>query len=164
MGAQPSKPAETKVFIPRSQVDFSESLLATLESSTETNFTRGQIAERYVEQRVAERLAQLEEDTLKKFETKLDASLLNNTSGTDETDPTKSLSTKLLNDKIDALNKRLSAFEVRQFEKDEKLKILDGNDGARKQLLQCLLDNAGKPLNCYDLIQQFKNTVASNSN
>lgn len=161
MGSQPSKPSETKVFIPRSQVDFSESLLATLESSSETNFTRSQIAEGYVEQRVAERLAQLEEDTLKKFETKLESSLLN---GNEDGDEIRNLSSKLLDEKIEKLNKRLDLFKGRELEKRNKAKELYSDNGVRKLLLECLLDNKDKPLNCYDLVKQFKQTVAENNN
>ncbi|CCE66028.1 hypothetical protein TPHA_0O00580 [Tetrapisispora phaffii CBS 4417] len=160
MGGQASKSSETQVFIPRSQVDFSESLLATLESSKETDYTRSQIAERYIEQRVSDRLSQLEEDTLKKFETKLELSLNSNTE-----DSTKEpiLSTKLLQNKIEELNKRLSLFENKDSEKKITLQSLDDDKGVRRELLKCLLDNSGKPLNCYDLIQQFKQKVSEST-
>lgn len=152
MGSQPSKPDEVKVFQPQTQIDFSEALLAQLESSKESNFSRKQLAERYVEQKVSDRLSELEEDTLKKFESKLENSLLKNepSEGDDS-----SLSSNALNEKIESLNKKLQVFNDNDNSKSEKY----SKDKTRTALHKCLLENKGKSLNCYQEIEQFKKLV-----
>lgn len=152
MGSQPSKPGEVKVFQPQTQIEFSEALLAQLESSKESNFSRKQLADRYVEQRVSERLSELEEKTLKKFESKLESSLQKNepTEGDDS-----SLSSNALNEKIEKLNKKLQIYQDKDTERSEKY----AKNDTRTALHKCLLENKGKPLNCYQEIEQFKKLV-----
>ncbi|GAV55415.1 hypothetical protein ZYGR_0AV00460 [Zygosaccharomyces rouxii] len=153
MGSSTSKPSETRVFQPKTPVDFSETLLSQLESSNETNFTRKQLGERFVEQRVANRLAELEDETLKKFENKLDDSLIKKD---DEKDP---LTSQLLNEKVGSLDQRLAALK----EKDDQKHSKFANHPARQQLTACLLENKGKPLNCYNQIENFKKLVEETS-
>lgn len=153
MGSQPSKPGEVKVFQPQTQIDFSEALLAQLESSKESNYSRRQLAERYVEQRVSDRLSELEEDTLKKFENKLESSLLKG----DSSDADSSLSSAALEEKIEQLNKKLRLFQDKDNAQSEKF----SKNETRVALHKCLLENKGKPLNCYEEIEQFKKLVFS---
>ncbi|QLG72089.1 hypothetical protein HG535_0C04430 [Zygotorulaspora mrakii] len=150
MGSQPSKPGEITVFQPKTQIDFSETLLSQLESSKETNYTRKQLADRYIEQRVSDRLSELEEETLKKFESKLQNSLLQS----DKTDES-GVSSNLLNEKIEKLNKKLDSLQ----EMDKSRSSKFGEDPAKKNLRKCLLENKGKPLNCYVEIEKFKKLV-----
>lgn len=152
MGSQLSKPDEVKVFQPQTQIDFSEALLAQLESSKESNFSRKQLAERYVEQRVSDRLSELEEDTLKKFENKLESSLLKNAASEGDD---SSLSSNALNEKIEKLNKKLQIFQ----ERDDAQSVKFSKDKTRSALHKCLLENKGKPLNCYQEMEQFKKLV-----
>ncbi|QLL33930.1 hypothetical protein HG536_0F02550 [Torulaspora globosa] len=154
MGSQPSKGGEVQVFQPQTQIDFSEALLAQLESSKESDYSRRQLAERYVEQRVSDRLSELEEDTLKKFENRLESSLLKGDSSDGEG---SSLSSAALNEKIEQLNQKLGLFQER--DDAQRAKYADGD--ARKALHKCLLENKGKPLNCYEEIEQFKKLVFS---
>ncbi|QLQ78419.1 hypothetical protein HG537_0A06660 [Torulaspora globosa] len=149
MGSQPSKSGEVKVFQPQTQIDFSEALLAQLESSKESDYSRRQLAERYVEQRVSDRLAELEEDTLKKFENRLESSLLKGDSA-DE-----GLSSAALNEKIEQLNQKLGLFQDR----DDAQRTKYAENDTRKALHKCLIENKGKPLNCYEEIEQFKKVV-----
>lgn len=153
MGSTTSKPTEARVFQPKTPVDFSETLLSQLESSNETNFTRKQLGERFVEQKVANRLAELEEETLKKFENKLDDSLIKKD---DENDP---LTSRSLNEKVDSLEQRLSALK----EKDDQKRAKFANHPARQQLTSCLLENKDKPLNCYNQMENFKKLVEESS-
>lgn len=150
MGSQPSKPAETKVFTPKTQVDFTTTLLAQLENSTEGDYARQQLANKYLEQRVAEKLSQLEENTLKKFEDKLNTSLLSDSAESD-----KELSSKALNEKVSTLSDRLAKLqEVRSSKvNEEKTKEI------KTALTKCLVENKGKPLNCYEEVQNFKKLV-----
>ncbi|SCU99034.1 LADA_0H17128g1_1 [Lachancea dasiensis] len=147
MGSQPSKPAETKVFSPKTQVDFTSTLLAQLEQSTEGDYTRQQLAEKYLEQRVSEKLTQLEEETLKKFEDKLNTSLLSENGASD-----KELSSKALSEKVSHLNERLAKLRESKAGKlsNENLKE------CKEVLIKCLRDNEGKPLNCFEEVQNFK--------
>lgn len=147
MGSQPSKPAETKVFTPKTQVDFTSTLLAQLEQSTEGDFSRQQLANKYLEQRVSEKLAQLEEETLKKFEDKLNTSLLADNGNSDS-----ELSSKGLSEKVASLNSHLAKLKEAQSARssDETLK------SSKEALSKCLRDNDGKPLNCFEEVQNFK--------
>lgn len=154
MGSQPSKPNEVRIFQPKTQIDFSETLLAQLESSKESNFSRKQLAERYVEQKVSDRLSELEEETLKKFENKLDNSLLTDESNSKDKG-SSSQSSSLLNEKVAKLNEKLESLEERNNAKKSKF----SNDPIRTGLSKCLLENKGKPLNCYEQIEKFKKLV-----
>lgn len=147
MGSQPSKPAETKVFTPKTQVDFTSTLLAQLEQSTEGDYTRQQLAKKYLEQRVSQHLAQLEEETLKNFEDKLNTSLLSDNGHSEQ-----ELSSKGLSDKVTSLNERLNSLKEAQTRKlsNEEIKT------SKEVLVKCLIENEGKPLNCFEEIQAFK--------
>ncbi|SCU78931.1 LAMI_0A06590g1_1 [Lachancea mirantina] len=147
MGSQTSKPAETRVFTPQSQVDFTSTLLAQLENATEIDYTRQQLADKYLEQRVSEKLVQLEEETLKKFENKLNTSLLAENLGKEN-----EISSHSLSDKVDALKQRLAKLE----QSHTSGTVSDATDKLQKAIVQCLVDNKGKPLNCYEEIQAFK--------
>ncbi|SCU98072.1 LAFA_0G15456g1_1 [Lachancea sp. 'fantastica'] len=147
MGSQPSKSVETKVFTPKTQVDFSSTLLAQLEQSNEADYARQQLASKYLEQRVSERLTQLEEETLKKFEDKLNTSLLS-----DNNQSNQEVSSQALSDKISHLNERLSKI------KENQAKKLANKDlkQSKETLAKCLRDNEGQPLNCFEEVQNFK--------
>ncbi|SCV04963.1 LANO_0G15478g1_1 [Lachancea nothofagi CBS 11611] len=147
MGSQPSKPAETKVFTPKTQVDFTSTLLAQLEQSTEGDYTRQQLANRYLEQRVSEKLSQLEEETLKKFEDKLNTSLLS-----EDGHSNNELSSKALSEKVTHLNERLAKIKENQAIKLSN----DSLKQCKEALANCLRDNEGKPLNCFEEVQNFK--------
>lgn len=151
MGSQPSKAGDVKVFQPQTQIDFSEALLTQLESSKESDYSRRQLAERYVEQRVSDRLSELEEDTLKKFENKLESSLLKS-----DGDDSK-LSSAALNEKIEQLNQKLGLFQ----EMDTAQSAKYSKDKTKESVVKCLLENKGKPLNCYEEIEKFKKLVFS---
>lgn len=153
MGSTSSKPSEARVFQPKTPVDFSETLLSQLESSNETNFTRKQLGERFVEQRVSDRLSELEEETLKKFENNLDASLIKND------DETSQLTSQQLNEKVKSLEDRLKALK----EKDDERHASFAKHPVRIELTTCLLEHKGKPLNCYKQMENFKKLVEEHS-
>lgn len=149
MGSNSSKPSEARVFQPQTPVDFSETLLSQLESSNETNFTRKQLGERFVEQRVSDRLSELEEETLKKFENNLDGSLIKND------DDKNSQTSQQLNEKVKSLEQTLTALK----EKDDQRHSNFANHPVRLELTTCLLEHKGKPLNCYNQMEAFKKLV-----
>lgn len=149
MGSQASKESETKVFVPETKVDFTSTLLAQLDASTETDYIRKQLADKYLEQKVSERLVELEVETLKKFEDKLNTSLL-----TDISESNNELSSKGLSEKIDKLNERLCRLKQAQ-----EAKTTDELKNLESSLVNCLLQHNDKPLNCYEEIQKFKKMV-----
>lgn len=152
MGLQASKPDSEVSFTINSKFDVSDDILSKLQESSETDFSRREDAERFIEKRVSQRLVELEKETLKKFEDKLDSSLL---LVDVDNDP---LSSKSLDEKIENLNKKLTLLQER--DQDKKLKLEGEPLEIRKKLTKCLKDNKGKPLNCYEYIEQFKRLTA----
>lgn len=147
MGSSLSK-SETKVFTPKAPVDFSASFLSHLENSQESDYTRSQYTEKYIQERVASELKKLEGQALEKFHNTTAIAL--SKEGEDK------LSVKSSNEKISNLTKVL--------EESAKLAQVDlGSDikDARQSVVACLKDNQGKPLNCWDEVEQFKKLVHS---
>ncbi|KAH3900514.1 related to Altered inheritance of mitochondria protein 13, mitochondrial [Saccharomycodes ludwigii] len=162
MGAQASKQQQqndnkTLLFESTVPVNFSDAVLAQLESSTDSSYTKKQTAEKYIQERISKELNVLETETLEKFENKLNTSLLQSTPEEEELDKNgKLLTSQHLNKKVTELNEHLNNLiqqRSSKFEKNEDLKKIKAN------LSQCLKDNQGKPLNCYDEIQNFKKIV-----
>lgn len=145
MGSAASKP-EAKVFTPSAPVDLSASFLAHLENSQESDYTRSQYTESYIQERVAKELTKLEAEAIEKFKKTASDSLLS--------DDGSKLLVSSSNDKIEALTKSLkdSAQKV-------KLEVPESLQKSKQTVLQCLKDNAGKPLNCWDEVEQFKKLV-----
>ncbi|CCK69306.1 Mic19p KNAG_0C01930 [Huiozyma naganishii CBS 8797] len=151
MGAQASKPEDSAVFAIDSTLKLSDDIVSKLQHSTETDFSRREDAERFIEEKVAQKLTRLEKDALRKFEDTLDTSLILTEI---ENDP---LSSKKLDAKILTLSDNLKKLDERD---EQKLKQI-GTKGqeVRNKLAQCLADNKGKPLNCYEYIEQFKKII-----
>ncbi|CAK7901778.1 MICOS complex subunit Mic19p [[Candida] anglica] len=146
MGASTSKP-ETKVFTPAAPVDFSASFLAQLENSTESDYSRSQYTEKYIQERVAAELKKLERETVSKFQGTLKESL-------DTDGKNAELDVKNTNAKIEKLTKILEANA--QFFKVE----VDANvAAARSNVISCLKENKGKSLNCWEEVDEFKKLV-----
>ncbi|RLV85706.1 MICOS complex subunit MIC19 [Meyerozyma sp. JA9] len=142
MGNSASK-SETKVFTPSTPVDFSASFLSQLEGSTQSDYSRAQHTEKYIQDRVAAELAKLERETLKKFKDTTDKSL--------ETSSYEGPSVSGANDKIADLTKRLQDNISKA-----KVQTSDEFNSAREQVIKCLRDNEGRSLNCWDEVQQFR--------
>ncbi|SGZ46675.1 CIC11C00000003036 [Sungouiella intermedia] len=147
MGSSVSK-SETKVFTPKAPVDFSASFLSHLENSQESDYTRSQYTEKYIQERVASELKNLEAETVEKFQATTGSSLLKE--GDDK------LSVKSSNEKISNLTKILQeSAKLVQVELSSDIK------DARQSVIACLKDNQGKPLNCWDEVDHFKSLVHS---
>ncbi|EJS43891.1 aim13p [Saccharomyces arboricola H-6] len=170
MGANTSKvgastsTAQQQVYTPQTQIDFSQSLVSQLESSKETDYVTKENAEKFIEKKVSQRLSDLEVETLKKFESTLNNSLLSD----DDNDAIDELSSSSLNRQIESLNKKLTLFDQLELQKLEKYegakgksdnKKDDGNVSIKAKLTECLLANKGKPLNCYEEMEEFKKLV-----
>lgn len=147
MGSSVSK-SETKVFTPKAPVDFSASFLSHLENSQESDYTRSQYTEKYIQERVASELQKLEGEVVKKFQDSTSDALLKE--GDDK------LSVASSNEKIANLTKVLQ-----DSAKLVQVEISDDIKNARQSVIACLKDNQGKPLNCWDEVELFRKLVNS---
>lgn len=151
MGAQASRLPLTDI-TPDVKFDASEETIRQL-GGTETDFSKREEAERFIESKISERLLQLENDTLKKFEDKLDKSLLL----TDVDIGT--LSSKSLDEKLDTLNLKIDLYK--QLDSDKRKDFVEKDTNKIEQkLTECLIKNKGKPLNCFELMEQFKHITS----
>lgn len=147
MGSSASKP-EAKVFTPQAPVDLSASFLAHLENASESDYTRAQYTESYIQERVAEELNRLESQAIESFKNTAAAATL------PEDDSKVSVSSS--NEKLNELSQSLkeSAQKI-QLELPQSIK------DSKQSVLLCLKENAGKPLNCWDEVTEFKKLVHS---
>lgn len=147
MGSTASK-SESKVFTPKAPVDYSASFLSHLENSQESDYTRSQYAENYIQERVASELKKLEAEAVQSFKDTTASVILKDTNNT--------VSVAKSNDKIAQLSQLL--------QENAKLVAVELGDDivkARSSVIACLKDNKGKPLNCWDEVEQFKKLVHS---
>lgn len=147
MGSSASKP-ETKVFTPEAPVDFSASFLSHLENSQESDYTRAQYTEKYIQDRVAAELKKLEAQTIDTFRNTTDLALV-------KSDDNK-LSVASSNEKIAQLSKLLE-----ESSKLVQVKVSEEIKTARDGVISCLKENHGKSLNCWDEVENFKKLVHS---
>lgn len=147
MGSSVSK-SETKVFTPKAPVDFSASFLSHLENSQESDYSRSQYTEKYIQERVASELKKLEAETIQKFQETTSNALL-----------------KEDDNKVSVLSSNEKITRLTQLLKDNvklvQIEISDDIKNARNSVIACLKDNQGKPLNCWDEVEQFKKSVHS---
>ncbi|KHC50152.1 hypothetical protein W5O_00036 [Candida albicans Ca6] len=147
MGANGSKP-ETKVFTPDTPIDFSATFLSQLESSPESDFSRAQYTEKYIQDRVAAELAKLEKQTISSFKEATDNAILK-----DDPEDQK-LSVAATNDKIAKLTNTLKENALL-----EKVVIPPNVEESRNAVISCLKENQGKSLNCWEEVETFKRLV-----
>lgn len=147
MGSTTSKP-ETKVFTPNAPVDFSASFLSHLENSQESDYTRAQYTEKYIQERVASELSKLEAEAQQKFKDATNNAL--------EKSKDAKVSVAQSNEKVQLLTKALQeSAKLIQVEVSEDIKK------ARSEVIACLKQNQGHSLNCWDEVEQFKTLVNS---
>lgn len=151
MGASQSKQQETpqsKVFLPKTPTEFSNSLVGKLDSSVESDYTRTQYTEKHIQDEVANELRKIEQESakaLKEAFNKLPESESNNNNNTN-TDGNS------LRQKLDELKSKLDSRPAPQ-------QLGKEISNTREQLVKCFKDNKDKPLNCWDEVQKFKESV-----
>jgi altered-inheritance-of-mitochondria protein 13 len=134
------------VFTPSTPIDFSSSFLSQLESSPESDYSRAQYTEKYIQERVAQELTKLEKEAIAKFQ--------NTTDLATGKDVEPQLSVLAANEKITKLTDLLNEnIKLAKTEIDDKTKL------ARLSVIECLRNNEGKTLNCWDEVENFKNLV-----
>lgn len=137
---------QTKVFTPTTPVEFSSSFLAQLEGS-DSDYARSQYTEKYIQQRVSQELKKLEDDVKQKFKEKLDETDANNNSD-------NSVSFESSNERILKLTKVLED-NINL----SKVEVSDEVKNTRSAVVECLKNNKGKVLNCWDEVDSFKQLV-----
>ncbi|QPG74730.1 hypothetical protein FOA43_002063 [Brettanomyces nanus] len=146
----PTDKTQVKTFYPKTPVEFSSSLLAELDNTNESNYTRQQYVKQYIEKEVAERLKELESDKRVKFDDALKKSLLKSNKDTDNVVSVASLNGKL--DQTYTKLKALNEFHPMRTPQVEK---------AEKKVASCLKNHKGEPLNCWQQVEQFKKLASS---
>lgn len=113
----------------------------------QSDYSRSQYTEKYIQERVASELKKLETETIAKFQDSLKQNV-------NRDDDNSTLDVKQTNAKIDKLTKVLEAnSQFYKVEIDPKLEEL------RKSVIQCLKDNGHKTLNCWNEVEAFKALV-----
>lgn len=88
----------------------------------------------------------MESEAIKKFQDSTNSSL--------QQEETGGLSVALANEKIQSLSKVLE-----ENAKLSKVEVSETLKTKRQDVIQCLKDNKGKPLNCWEEVEQFKALV-----
>ncbi|KAL7270181.1 hypothetical protein RUND412_007121 [Rhizina undulata] len=145
MGAGNSKPTE-HVFYGETPVRFSNSLVTTLQSSSETDSTRQKALEFEVQSRVNSELQRLqtrESQLLQDLEARISEVAV----------PEIDLDRVKVQQQINDLKRRLEHIpKVAELDKEiEK---------AREEVVKCLRTNDTRPLDCYKEVEEFKNEVS----
>lgn len=126
---------------------FVSSMALCLLLTVQSDYSRSQYTEKYIQERVASELKKLETETIAKFQDSLKQNV-------NRDDDNSTLDVKQTNAKIDKLTKVLEAnSQFYKVEIDPKLEEL------RKSVIQCLKDNGHKTLNCWDEVEAFKALV-----
>ncbi|KAH8661881.1 hypothetical protein BX600DRAFT_465007 [Xylariales sp. PMI_506] len=153
MGSSSSKPTDGQssyLWKAPGAVGISQDVVESLQGSTETDRSRAQTLELAVQARVAEELKKLEQQETaalvaaqKKASELLDADAEKNTSGN---------SRQAVSKEVEALRTRL--------DKRKQLRELPATvEKARSEVVQCLIANDRRPLNCYKEVEAFKEEV-----
>ncbi|EGW34656.1 uncharacterized protein SPAPADRAFT_53096 [Spathaspora passalidarum NRRL Y-27907] len=148
MGSSASKP-ETKVFTPATPIDFSASFLSQLENTPESEYSRAQHTEKYIQERVAAELSKLESQTIAQFQNTTNSALL-----TDDDKTTALPSVAALNEKIAKLTQVLQ-----ENAKLAKIEVPSTIAASREAVISCLKENQGKSLNCWEEVEVFRKLV-----
>ncbi|CCE78236.1 Piso0_000854 [Millerozyma farinosa CBS 7064] len=145
MGSAASKP-EARTYTPSTPIDFSASFLSQLENSTESDYSRAQYTEKYIQDRVANELKKLESEALAKLQSTAQDALIK--------DDQPGLSVSSANEKVEKLTKILQ-------ENAEKAKVVvpENVAKAKKDVIECLKNNESKSLNCWEEVENFKKLV-----
>lgn len=118
----------------------------------QSDYSRSQYTEKYIQDRVAAELKKLEAETIQRFKDTTNNSLLKD----GDKDSKPELSVPKANARITKLNSVL--------EENIKLAKVSVNDDvkiARDSVLKCLKENEGKSLNCWDEVKEFKKQVSN---
>lgn len=114
----------------------------------QSDFSRAQYTEKYIQDRVAAELAKLEKQTISSFKEATDNAILK-----DDPEDQK-LSVAATNDKIAKLTNTLKENALLG-----KVVIPPNVKESRNAVINCLKENQGKSLNCWEEVETFKRLV-----
>ncbi len=124
-------------------MEFSSTLISSLESTPETNYTRQQFSAQFIEKEVNKRLKELQTSKLNQLDSKLTEALL-----PAKDDDGKSVAS--VNEKLTEINKRLKQINESKPSKNQELLK------AEKAVASCLSKNRKEVLNCWDEVEAIK--------
>ncbi|KAB8294761.1 hypothetical protein EYC80_006723 [Monilinia laxa] len=154
--SKPEEPPKAQVWTSETPVRFSEQLIDSLQSSSESDSTRAKTLELHIQARVASELKKLQERASKDFE-ELTAKL-----STEESAPPseeKSAGDSLRQLGRDAVQKDVEGLR-RKLEQRKKVQELDeGVEKAKSEVVRCLRENDRRPLDCYREVETFRREV-----
>ncbi|PRT53396.1 MICOS complex subunit MIC19 [Wickerhamiella sorbophila] len=135
MGQTTSKENNSKVFQPQTPVEVSGRLSNSIQSNPETDFTRNQRTNKYIEDKVAERMYQARIDA--------EAELEQAKQKIKEIDEGRIAKTdsKKIKDQLEKLHNELSS-------RPKKGALNKASETARAKLIECFEKNKNRPLNC----------------
>lgn len=126
---------------------FTPALLSSLDSSTNSSITRSQSKEQYLQREISNKLNNLINNEKSIISNSIE---INQSSENDNM-----LGSPELNSKLDKIHKILKSSDEAKISKSNELLEIEDN------LNNCLLQNKGKPLNCWDLVQKFKSLAGN---
>ncbi|KAF7853224.1 hypothetical protein EAF04_010726 [Stromatinia cepivora] len=154
--SKPEEPPKAQVWSSETPVRFSEQLINSLQSSSESDSTRAKTLELHIQARVASELKKLQERASKDFE-ELTAKL-----STEESSPPseeKSAGDSLRQLGRNAVQKDVEGLK-KKLEQRKKLQELDeGVEKAKSEVVRCLRENDRRPLDCYKEVEAFRREV-----
>ncbi|KAK2601035.1 hypothetical protein N8I77_010515 [Diaporthe amygdali] len=150
MGANSSKPSGTQpphVWKGSSPASVSNEMVESLQSSSETDTSRAQLAELQVQARVAaelRKLQQQEDARLRELTDKLASA---------PTDDKPSSTTR------HEVSKEVQALRAKLEQRKGVREAPDGVEAARGDVVRCLRENDRRPLDCWREVERFKEEV-----
>ncbi|KAH3671452.1 hypothetical protein WICMUC_004633 [Wickerhamomyces mucosus] len=148
MGSSTSKPVETKVFNSNTKINVGSSLINQLEQSIETDYIRSQYTEKFIEEQVSNKIDLLSN----KINSEFQSNLLNSFNNNDQEEQDDTSYSKI-NHKIQNLQDQIITKDLKIF------KINDEIIQSKQEIVNCLLNNKDKPLNCWDEVKNFEKFV-----
>jgi len=149
MGSTASKPEQPKVFLPKTPTEFSPSLISKLDSSLESDYTRAQYTENHIQERIKQELQKIQKESSESLKEALDKlTLLAEKKGSNK-DGKDSISLK---HKLEELKSKLDA-------RPSRLQVDPPVMTSKEALVNCIVDNKDRPLNCWDEVEAFKNQI-----
>ncbi|EKD15247.1 hypothetical protein MBM_06463 [Drepanopeziza brunnea f. sp. 'multigermtubi' MB_m1] len=167
MGSASSKQAETtpktQVWTSETPVRFSQGLVDSLQSSSESDSTRAKALELHIQSRVAEELKKLQDRAARDFEelsAKIsaaeDASTTNQQSATaanlSEGDQLRQLGREAVQNDVAELKRKLEG-------RKKLADVGEGVEKAKSEVVRCLRENDRRPLDCWKEVEGFRREV-----
>ncbi|KAI0130100.1 hypothetical protein BJ170DRAFT_681570 [Xylariales sp. AK1849] len=154
MGSSSSKPADgqsSHVWKAPGPVGVSHDIVESLQGSTETDTSRAQTLELAVQARVSEEL--------KKLQRKESAALAAAQKKASEITKDPSSDSQAKENSQQAVSKEVEALRARLDKRKQLRELPESVERARSEVVQCLIGNDRRPLNCWKEVEAFKEEV-----